>query len=75
MPMKKFAVVALLTFFLLGCSQSGLQSEFWQHDSMYKNWDHLKFSWFGHYSPTAEDSQMSTDQGWWGVDVPYVPAQ
>jgi hypothetical protein len=73
--MKKFVLVMLLTFFLFGCSQTATQSEFWQHDSVYKNWDHLKFSWFGHNNPTAEDSQMSSEQAWWGMDVPYVPAQ
>lgn len=73
--MKKLVVIALLAFFLAGCGQAGMQSEFWKHDSVYKNFDHLKFSWFGHNTPTAEDRQIGAEQSWWGLDVPYVPGQ
>lgn len=72
--MKRILVVACLAFLLLGCS-AATQSEFWQHDVVYQNWDHLKFSWYGYNKPTVEDSQMTVEQGWWGADVPYVPAQ
>lgn len=73
--MKRLALIALLGVFLMGCGNSAVQSEFFQHDSLYKNWDHLKYSWFGHRNPTPEDSQKSVEQGWWGIDVPYVPGQ
>ena len=73
--MKKLILVFLASAFILSCSQSAVRSEFWQHDSVYKNWDHMKFSWFGYKSPTAEDRQKAVEQQWWGIDVPYVPGQ
>jgi hypothetical protein len=52
-----------------------MQSEYMEHDTMYKNWDHMKFSWFGNKNPTPEDQRKSVEQGWWGYEVPYVPGQ
>ena len=73
--MKKLILLVLLALFLTGCGQSAVRSEFWQHDTVYKNWEHMRFSWFGYDTPTAEDRQNAIDQGWWGIDVPYVPGQ
>ena len=73
--MKKLGFLIILALFLSGCGQSAVQSEFYQHDTMYKNWDHTKFSWFGYRNPTEEDLQKSIDQQWWGIEVPYVPGQ
>ena len=73
--MKKLGIIMFLALFLAGCGQSAVRSEFYQHDSIYKNWDHAKFSWFGYRNPTAEDLQKSADQQWWGIEVPYVPGQ
>jgi hypothetical protein len=42
---------------------------------MYKNWDHMRYSLTGYTNPTAETGEMSQDQGWWGIDVPYIPAK
>jgi hypothetical protein len=42
---------------------------------MYKNWDHMKFSWYGYRHPTAKDLKEAKAQGWWGIEVPYVPGQ
>ena len=73
--MKKLIVLALLGLFVVSCGQSAVRSEFWQRDTMYKNWDHMAYSWFGYRNPTAEDAAKSIEQGWWGIDVPYVPGQ
>ena len=72
--MKKGVLLIILVLFLASCSAMQ-QSEYLQHDTMYKNWDHAKFSWFGHNNPTPEDAQKAQEQGWWGIDVPYVPGQ
>ncbi|MFO7712817.1 hypothetical protein [Desulfosarcina sp.] len=72
--MKKMVVLIFLALFLASCGQSAVRSEFLQHDTMYRNWDHMKFSWFGN-NPTAEDLEKTADQKWWGIEVPYVPGQ
>lgn len=73
--MKKLCLLAFLAFFIIGCGQSAVRSEFYEHDTVYKNWDHMKYSWFGHRNPTPEDGIKSVEQGWWGIEVPYVPGQ
>lgn len=73
--MKKVIVLTLLALFLAGCSGTLKQSEFLEHDTMYKNWDHMAFSWFGYRNPTDQDAQKSMEQGWWGVEVPEVPGE
>jgi hypothetical protein len=76
--MKKVLVVGLLlSLVLLGCGHMAKESEFWEHDTMYKNWDHMKFSLWGYKNPTEENAQKFKEQGWWGikVKVPHVPAE
>ena len=73
--MKKLLALLFLSIFLMGCGAAARQSEFWQHDTMYKNWDHLKYSWYGYKNPTAQTGKESHDQGWWGIQVPYIPAK
>jgi hypothetical protein len=73
--MKKLMAVLCLSVFLFGCGAAAQKSEFWQHDAMYKNNDHLWYSWFGYKKPTAQTGQDSVQQGWWGIEIPYVPGQ
>ncbi len=70
--MKRLAVVILV---LAGLALAGCSSEFYQHDTLYKNWDHLKFSWWEYKSPSADHAKKSNDQSWWGREIPYIPAQ
>ena len=72
--MKKLGLLLLLGLFLAGCGAAS-KSEFWQHSSMYKNWGHMKFSMTGYKNPTAETGNASQTQGWWGEEIPYIPAQ
>ena len=72
---KKLCVLALMALFLSGCGAAARKSEFWQHDSMYATWDHLKFSWFGYKGPTSETAKKSQTQDWWGIEIPYIPAK
>ncbi len=69
--MKKLLLIAMLVLFLSGCGTAAMKSEFWQHDTLYKNWDHMKFSWSGYKNPTADDAQKAQKQGWWGIDIPF----
>jgi hypothetical protein len=73
--MKKVWVLLGLSVFLFGCGATADQSEFWKHDSLYKNWDHTKFSLSGYRSPMQEDQKKSMEQGWWGIEAPYIPAK
>ena len=67
--MKNLIMAALLALFLSGCGSAAQRSEFWKHDSVYKNWDHMKFSLFGFENPTEKTAQESKEQGWWGISV------
>jgi hypothetical protein len=69
--MKKLVVIGLL----LGLLMTGCSSEFYKHDTVFKDWDHWKFSWWGYHNPTAQDASESQQQGWWGQEIPYIPAE
>ena len=45
------------------------------HDSLFKDWYHVKFSWGGYKNSRSEDAHMSADRGWWGEEIPYIPAE
>jgi hypothetical protein len=66
---KLLCLMAFIALFLAGCGTPAQQSEFWKHDTQYKNWDHLKFSWYGYEKPTSETGQKSQAQEWWGEDI------
>ena len=68
--MKRLIVVMLLVFMIGACSP-----EFYKHDSIFKDWDHWGFSWWGYNNPTAEDARNSAEGGWWGAEIPYIPAE
>lgn len=65
--MKKVIGLVVLGLFLGGCSYGIEQSNFWKHDTMYKNYDHLKYSWIDYKDCKSSDLQKSQDQGWWGI--------
>lgn len=73
--MKKLFVVLSCALFLASCGGTLNRSEYLEHNTMYKSWDHAKFSWFGHRNITPEELEKSQEQQWWGTDVPYVPGQ
>ena len=69
------SAVVILVLLFIGLLLAGCSSEFYKHDSLFKDWDHVKFSWWGYKNPTAEAAKMSDDQGWWGEEIPYIPAE
>jgi len=68
--MRKIFFLIVMGLIITGCN-----SEFYKHDTVYKDWDHVMFSGWGYQNPTAEDAKMSTERGWWGEEIPYIPAE
>jgi hypothetical protein len=66
---RKWLVLLMLGLFTYGCGAAAKQSEFWQHDSVYKNNEHMYFSWWDFKKPTAQTGQMSQQQKWWGIPI------
>jgi len=70
--MKKLGVIIALVIamgLLMGCGTAAQRSEFYQHDTMFKNWDHWKYSWGGYKHPETAATEKSKDQNWWGIPV------
>lgn len=65
--MKKWIVIGMMGLFLAGCGKAAKESEFWQHSTMFRNGDHLKYSWGGYNPTTSDDIRESTTQKWWGI--------
>jgi hypothetical protein len=67
--MKKVLVLLVLTACAAGCGGPAAQSGVWQHDTLYRSVDHMRFSWGGYTEITPEERQKSIDEGWWGTEV------
>ena len=68
--MKKLFLVVFIGLFLSGCGSAAQRSEFWKHDTMYRNWDHMKYSLWGYKTPTQDTANKSEEQEWWGIPTP-----
>jgi hypothetical protein len=68
--MKKVLVLLVLSACAAGCGGPASQSDMWKHDTMYRNWDHLRFSWGGHKEAGGDVVKKSENQNWWGKEVP-----
>lgn len=73
--MKKLFLILIIGLFFAGCGTAAKESEFWQHSTMYKDWDHLKFSWYGYKTPTIDTLIKSQDQQWWGKPISWKPGK
>jgi len=70
--MKKVLCLLVLSAGLAGCGTTASQSEVWSHDTLYRDWDHMRFSWGGHKEAGLADVKQSKEDGWWGQPVPVV---
>jgi len=68
--MKKLVLLLAAAMLIAGCT-----SEFYKHDSVFKTNDHVAYSWWGYDKTTAADAKKSAEQGWWGKEIPYIPAK
>ena len=66
--MKKLLCLVALFAFVAGCAGAE-QSGFWSHDTMYKNYDHMKYSWSGYENCGPNYTKESKTQDWWGETV------
>ena len=74
--MKKMLALLFVIACVAGCGTAAQKSELWEHDSIYKNLDHLSFSWSGHQQVSQEEVRKSAEEGWWGKETTVrVPAK
>ncbi|MHB8772046.1 MAG: hypothetical protein ACYC7J_13715 [Syntrophales bacterium] len=67
--MKRALAVMMMVLFLAGCGAAARESEFYKHDTMYRNFDHLKFSWWGYKEAKPAEVQKTKTQDWWGKTI------
>jgi uncharacterized protein YcfL len=70
--MKKGFLVLIAVFFLAGCGATAKQSGYYEHNTLYQSWNHLKYSWCGYQSTTVADAEKSKAEGWWGIPAGEV---
>ena len=67
--MKKMLALLVLSACVAGCGTAAKKSELWEHDTIYKNWDHMRFSWGGHKQVSQEEAIQSVEEKWWGKET------
>jgi hypothetical protein len=67
--MKRLFAVILMLLFLSGCGAAARESGFYEHNTMYNNWDHLKFSNYGYKKVDSKEVRQSNAENWWGITV------
>jgi hypothetical protein len=67
--MKKAFAVMMMVLFLAGCGAAARESGFYEHNSMYRDWDHMKFSISGYKAADPKVAQASKANDWWGKTV------
>lgn len=67
--MKRGLLIILAVFFLSGCGATVRETGFLERDTHFRSWEHMRFSLWGHRSPTKADVEMSKKEGWWGYPV------
>jgi hypothetical protein len=68
--MRKLVLLLAAAMLIAGCT-----SEFYKHDSLFKTNDHAAYSWWGYNKTGPMDAKKSAEQGWWGKEIPYIPAK
>lgn len=67
--MKRGWVILMAVLLLSGCGAAARQSGFYDHNTMYQSWEHMKFSLWGYGQVQPADAQKSKTQNWWGIPV------
>ncbi|MBW2150928.1 MAG: hypothetical protein JRH18_04620 [Deltaproteobacteria bacterium] len=66
-------VLLLSCVVLLSSCTVAKETQFAEHNTLFRNWDHLKFSLWGYKQPSEETYRKTIEQGWWGEPIPYSP--
>ena len=56
-------------FFLYGCGAAARESGFYEHSTMYKRCDPMKFSIDSYQEAIPDEAKQSNEDAWWGVAV------
>ena len=67
--MKRLFLVLLGVMFLSGCGAAARESGFYEHNTMYRDWEHFKFSAWGYKQVDQKEAQLSKEEDWWGTPV------
>jgi len=67
--MKKLLALLFVIACVAACGTAAKKSELWEHDTIYKNWDHMSFSLGGHQEVSPEEAKKSVEEGWWGKET------
>lgn len=72
--MKKTILITLMLVFFAGSAFScPIYDNYWEdflsHETMYADFNHLCFSWFGYLDPLPDDYFESCAFQWWGEPV------
>jgi hypothetical protein len=73
--MKRLLLLLVVSAGLAGCGASASQSEVWKHDTLYRNLDHLRFSWGGYRDASTGEAQQAREENWWGKEIPVTPGK
>ena len=72
--MKKLLLLLVASMFIFGCAAIK-DPEFRKHDTIYASSSHMSYSIWGYKNPDAKWQKLSDQQGWWGAEIPYIPAR
>ena len=67
--MKRLFVVMMTALFLSGCGAAARESGYYEHNTLYRSWDHLKFSMCGYKKVDQKEATLSKEQDWWGITI------
>ena len=72
--MKKLLLLVIASMFLFGCA-SLKDPEYRKHNTIYASSSHMSYSIWGYKNPNAKAQALSDKEGWWGTEIPYIPAR
>ena len=66
---KRLLVLLGMVLILAGCGAAARESGFYEHNTMYRDWDHFIFSLNGYKKVDPKKAQESKAQEWWGITI------